>query len=42
KVRFTNMVPTGSQVRGRIKVADIEQKGPGTSMTYEVTIEIDG
>ena len=42
KVRFTNMVPTGSQVRGRIRVADIEQKGPGTSMTYEVTIEIDG
>lgn len=42
KVRFTNMVPTGSKVRGRIKVAGIEQKGPGTSMTYEVTIEIDG
>lgn len=42
KVRFTNMVPTGSRVRGRIKVAGIEQKGPGTSMTYEVTIEIEG
>lgn len=42
KVRFTNMVPTGSKVRGRIRVAGIEQKGPGTSMTYEVTIEIDG
>ena len=42
KVRFTNMVPTGSKVRGRIRVAGIEHKGPGTSMTYEVTIEIDG
>lgn len=42
KVRFTNMVPTGSRVRGRIKVVSIEPKGPGTAMTYEVTIEIEG
>lgn len=42
KVRFTNMVPTGSRVRGRIDVKSIEPKGPGTAMTYEVTIEIEG
>lgn len=42
KVRFTNMVPTGSNVRGRLKVASVEAKGKGITMNYEMTIEIEG
>jgi acyl dehydratase len=42
KVRFTNMVPTGSKVRGRLKVASTAPKGKGVMMTAEMTIEIEG
>ncbi len=42
KVRFTNMVPTGSRVRARQKLLAAEPKGPGMQMTNEVTIEIEG
>jgi len=42
KVRFTNMVPTGSNVRGRLKVASVEAKGKGITMNYEMVIEIEG
>ncbi|MFN8948348.1 MAG: MaoC family dehydratase [Alphaproteobacteria bacterium] len=42
KVRFTNMVPVGSRVRARSKILATEPKGPGTQVTNEVTIEIEG
>lgn len=42
KVRFTNMVPTGSKVRGRLKVLSAAPKGKGVMMTAEMTIEIEG
>lgn len=42
KVRFTNMVPTGSRVRGRLKVLSAAPKGKGVMMTAEMTIEIEG
>ena len=42
KVRFTNMVPTGSRVRGRLKVMSVELKGKGTTMNYEMVLEIEG
>jgi acyl dehydratase len=42
KVRFTNMVPTGSKVRGRLKVMSVELKGKGTTMNYEMVLEIEG
>ncbi len=42
KVRFTNMVPTGSRVRARQKLVSAEAKGGGLQLTNEVTIEIEG
>jgi acyl dehydratase len=42
KVRFTNMVPTGSRVRARTKLIAAEPKSGGMQMTNEVTIEIEG
>ncbi|MFZ5835651.1 MAG: MaoC family dehydratase [Pseudomonadota bacterium] len=42
KVRFTNMVPTGSRVRGRLKVISVELKGKGATMNYEMVLEIEG
>jgi len=42
KVRFTNMVPTGSRVRGRLKVLSVEKKGNASTMNYEMRIEIEG
>ncbi len=42
KVRFTNMVPTGSKVRGRLKVMSVELKGKGATMNYEMVLEIEG
>lgn len=42
KVRFTNMVPTGSRVRGKLKVLSVEKKGNATTMNYEMIIEIEG
>ncbi len=42
KVRFTNMVPVGSNVRGRLKVASVEAKGKGITMNYEMVIEVEG
>jgi acyl dehydratase len=43
KVRFTNMVPSGSKVRARQKLVAVEPKGGGgLQMTNEVTIEIEG
>jgi acyl dehydratase len=42
KVRFTNMVPTGSRVRARQKLLGAEPKGGGLQLTNEVSIEIEG
>ncbi|NWG45118.1 MAG: MaoC family dehydratase [Alphaproteobacteria bacterium] len=42
RVRFTNMVPTGSRVRGRQKVLSVEPKAGGKQMITEMTIEIEG
>jgi acyl dehydratase len=42
KVRFTNMVPTGSRVRARQKLLAAEPKSGGMQMTNEMTIEIEG
>jgi acyl dehydratase len=42
KVRFTNMVPTGARVRGRLKVKSVETKGNASTMNYEMVIEIEG
>jgi acyl dehydratase len=43
KVRFTNMVPAGSRVRGRQKlIAADPVDGNGIRFTYQFTIEIEG
>ena len=42
KVRFINMVPTGSRLRAKSKLIAAEPKGPGMQMTNEITIEIEG
>ncbi len=42
KVRFTNMVPTGSRVRARQKLLSVEPKAGGLQMIAEITIEIEG
>ena len=42
KVRFTNMVPTGSRLRGKLKVISVEKKGNGVTMNYEMVLEIEG
>ena len=42
KVRFTNMVLTGSRVRARQKLIGAEPKGGGLQLTNEVSIEIEG
>jgi acyl dehydratase len=42
KVRFTNMVLTGSRVRARQKLIGVEPKGGGLQLTNEVSIEIEG
>jgi acyl dehydratase len=42
KVRFTNMVPVGSRVRGRQKLLSAEPKSGGMQLISEFTIEIEG
>ena len=43
KVRFINPVPVGSQVRSRMVISVVEEKGPGRIlMTITHTIEIKG
>ncbi len=42
KVRFTNMVPTGSRVRARQKMVSATAKGGGTQLISEFTIEVEG
>ena len=43
KVRFTNMVPAGSRVRGRAKlIAADPMDGGGVRLTNQFTVEIEG
>jgi acyl dehydratase len=42
KVRFTNMVPVGSKVRGRQKLLSAEPKSGGMQLISEFTVEIEG
>jgi acyl dehydratase len=42
KVRFTNVVPVGSRVRGRFRLAKVEDIPAGLQMHFTVTVEIDG
>ena len=42
KVRFTNMVPSGSKVRLRQKCLSVESRAGGKQITMESTIEIEG
>jgi acyl dehydratase len=42
KVRFTNMVPSGSRVRLKQKCLAVEARAGGKQITMESTIEIDG
>jgi len=42
KVRFTNMVPVGSRVRGRQKLLSAEERSGGLQLINEFTIEIEG
>ncbi len=43
KVRFLSPVPSGSQVRSRIKLLAAEEKRPGQLMLrIEVTVEVEG
>lgn len=41
-VRFTNMVPVGSKVRGKVKLKEATDKSGGTQFINEVSIEIEG
>jgi len=42
KVRFTNMVPVGSRVRGRQKLLEVLDRAGGKQLINEFTIEIEG
>lgn len=42
KVRFTNVVPSGSRVRARSKLMSVEPKAGGLQCITEVTMEIEG
>ena len=42
KVRFVNIVPVGSKVRGRQKLLSAEPKSGGMQLISEFTVEIEG
>ncbi|WP_156679776.1 MaoC family dehydratase [Sphingomonas profundi] len=43
KMRFLTPVPSGSRVRGRFKLAELDEKRPGQlQQTLEATVEIEG
>ena len=42
KVRFINMVPVGSRVRGRQKLLAVQDRAGGLQLINEFTIEIEG
>ena len=43
KIRFLSPVPSGSKIRGRFKIADVQRKSPKEAVVrYGVTVEIEG
>jgi len=42
RLRFTGMVPSGSRVRLRSKLLNVEDKAGGKLFTSEVTMEVEG
>ncbi len=42
KIRFINVVPVGSRIRGRFKLMDLQEREEGVKCTYAVAIEIEG
>jgi len=42
KIRFTNVVPVGSKIRGRFKLLELAKKENEVKFKYGVTIEIEG
>jgi acyl dehydratase len=42
KVRFMSPIPVNSRVRAHIKLLDMEDKGSGTNIHFEFTVEIEG
>ena len=42
KIRFISPVPSGSRIRGRFKVADVQRKPGQVVVKYAVTVEIEG
>lgn len=42
RVRFPAAVPSGSQVRGRFRVASVEQTAAGERVAIEATVECEG
>ncbi len=42
KVRFINMVPVGSRVRGRQRLLEVQERAGGLQLINEFTIEIEG
>jgi acyl dehydratase len=42
KVRFTQAVPSGSRIRARVRLADVEDTPRGVRMTWEATVELEG
>ncbi len=42
KIRFISPVPSGSRIRGRFKLADLQRKPGQVVVKYAVTVEIEG
>ena len=42
KIRFISLVPAGSRIRGRFKIADVQRKPGQVVVKYAVTVEIEG
>ena len=42
KVRFPSPVPSGARIRGHVRLASAEPKGPMVMAVFGVTIEIEG
>jgi len=42
KIRFISPVPSGSRIRGRFKIADVQRKPGQVVVKYAVTVEIEG
>ena len=42
KIRFISPVPSGSKIRGRFKISDVQRKPGQAVVRYAVTVEIEG